>query len=236
MTKELDLSVGGTDPELAERLSAELTIFNNAATGADDEAGLSVRVVDASGDIVAGLSGWSWGGCGGISLVWVHADHRHEGWGGRMLAAAEAEAIGRGCTRMVVSSFTYQAPEFYRRHGYRETGRTEGLPAGSSDVHFVKYLDESAGSERISLAVILDFTAGDETAGQLYEDAVLPLLNDHDGRLEQRLRSTDGTSEVHLISFGSRAGYESYLADPRRLAHREKVVPFPTRVLEVHPV
>jgi GNAT superfamily N-acetyltransferase len=236
MTMDVDLRVGGSDTELTERLSAELTIFNNAAIGADDEAGMSVRVTDGSGDIVAGLSGWSWGGCGGINLMWVHADHRSEGWGGRMLAAAEAEAVRRGCTRMIVSSFTYQAPEFYRRHGYVETGRTDGLPAGSSDVHFLKYLDGSATSERIRLAVILDFTVGDETAGHLYEDSVLPLLSDHHGRLEQRLRSADATSEVHLISFSSRAGYESYLADPRRLAYRDKLAPFPTRVLEVHPV
>lgn len=42
---------------------------------------------------------------------------------------------------MVLSSFTFQAPDFYRRHGYVETGRTEGLPvAGAADVHFRKTL------------------------------------------------------------------------------------------------
>jgi hypothetical protein len=42
---------------------------------------------------------------------------------------------------MVLSSFTFQAPDFYRRHGYVETGRTEGLPvAGMADVHFRKSL------------------------------------------------------------------------------------------------
>jgi GNAT superfamily N-acetyltransferase len=132
------LTVGADDRELAARLDAELTAYNIRATGADDQKGLSVRVADTAGELVAGLSGWTWGGCGGIELMWVRADRREEGWGGRLLAAAEGEARRRGCTRMIVSVTTFQAPAFYARHGYVETGRTEGLPGGHADVHFLK--------------------------------------------------------------------------------------------------
>ena len=45
---------------------------------------------------------------------------------------------------MVVSSLTFQAPAFYERHGYVETGRTHGLPGGHADVHFLKVLDPEA--------------------------------------------------------------------------------------------
>jgi len=138
------LQVGAEDEELSSRLTKELTAFNIAATGADDQRDLSVRVTDDKGELVAGLSGWSWGGCGGINLVWVRADARHQGWGSRLLEAAEAEARARGCSRMVVSSITFQAPGFYERHGYVDTGRTEGLPGGHADVHFLKVIDEQA--------------------------------------------------------------------------------------------
>ena len=138
------MRVGGEDAELTARLTAELTKFNNAATGADDERELSVRAVDASGELVAGLTGWTWGGCGGINLLWVRADQRRQGWGSRLLEAAETEVRARGCTRLVVSSMTFQAPAFYERHGYVETGRMEGLPGGHSDVHFLKVFDEAA--------------------------------------------------------------------------------------------
>jgi hypothetical protein len=50
-----------------------------------------------------------------------------------------------------------------------------------------------------------------------------------------RLRSTDSTAEVHTIRFQSRAGYESFLIDPERLALRDELgaaVPT-TRVIEV---
>jgi hypothetical protein len=58
-------------------------------------------------------------------------------------------------------------------------------------------------------------------AGQRYEDAVLSLLDRHDGTLERRVRGTDGASEVHVIRFGSRDGYTSFMSDPERLALRD---------------
>jgi predicted N-acetyltransferase YhbS len=58
-----------------------------------------------------------------------------------MLRAAEDEAVARGCTQMVLSSFTFQAPDFYKRHGYVEFARTHGIPTpGGADVHMVKAL------------------------------------------------------------------------------------------------
>jgi GNAT superfamily N-acetyltransferase len=101
----------------------------------------SVRIDDDAGDLVAGLSGWVWGTCAGISLVWVREDGRAGGTGSRLIEAAERVAREHGCSRIVVSSFTFQAPGFYERQGFTETGRTEGIPfEGSADVHLVKQL------------------------------------------------------------------------------------------------
>ena len=42
---------------------------------------------------------------------------------------------------MFVTSFTFQAPQFYERHGYREIFRWHGVPAeDTDDVHFRKEL------------------------------------------------------------------------------------------------
>ncbi len=57
-------------------------------------------------------------------------------------------------------------------------------------------------------------------AFERYEAAVLPLLEDHDGRLLRRLRSTDDRVEVHLVEFASEAALARYRGDPRRLAAR----------------
>ncbi|NJP35614.1 GNAT family N-acetyltransferase [Micromonospora thermarum] len=231
------LQVLGADKELEERLSAELTAFNNRATGAADEADLSVRVTDADGGLVAGLTGWSWGDCAGINMVWVRADRRSEGWGGRLLRAAEEEARRRGCTQMSVSSFSFQAPEFYRRHGYLDTGRREGIPGGHVDHHFWKSLVTDPAAA-VRLVALVELAPGAVEAGRAYEDRVLGLLGRHGGRVERRLRTGDGRTEVHVIRFDTRAGYESALADPERLALRADLgdAAPTTRVLEVEEV
>src|SRR5262245_61162022 len=51
-----------------------------------------------------------------------------------------------------------------------------------------------------------------------YEDAVLPMLPEFNGRLERRLQSPEGTVEVHIVSFASDADVQKYRSDPRRSA------------------
>ncbi|MET7621869.1 GNAT family N-acetyltransferase [Streptomyces sp. NPDC005408] len=136
------LSVGHRDSVLNERLSKGLDEVNFPATGttAADQGGLSVKVVDDADELIGGLSAWTWGGLLGIEMLWVREESRGDGWGSELLLAAEKEARRRGCDRACVSSFTFQAPAFYRRHGYVETGRTLGIPGGAEDVHMYKKL------------------------------------------------------------------------------------------------
>jgi uncharacterized protein (DUF1330 family) len=53
---------------------------------------------------------------------------------------------------------------------------------------------------------------------QTYESTVLPLLPDHGGVAQRRLRSGDSTVEIHVVSFPSEEALAAYLADPRRQA------------------
>ncbi|MFF1446826.1 GNAT family N-acetyltransferase [Streptomyces sp. NPDC058274] len=138
------LQVGAQDDDLEKRLDDELTAFNATATGAGTPAPLSVRVTDSAGELVGGLTAWVWGSCCAVDMLWVREDQRHAGWGSRLLRAAEEESVRRGCTEVIVSSFTFQAPDFYRGHGYRETGRTDGIPGGHQDVHLHKTLGPAA--------------------------------------------------------------------------------------------
>lgn len=49
-----------------------------------------------------------------------------------------------------------------------------------------------------------------------YERVVMPLLAEHGGRLERRLRTLDDRVEAHLVSFPSDEDFAAYRADPRR--------------------
>jgi hypothetical protein len=54
-----------------------------------------------------------------------------------------------------------------------------------------------------------------------YEDGALPLLAEHGGVLERRLRSDDGRTEIHVVTFPSAASLTRYRSDPRRDALRD---------------
>jgi GNAT superfamily N-acetyltransferase len=79
-------------------------------------------------------------------VLWVREDLRGKGLARRLLDAAEIEAHERGCTQMVTSSHSFQAPEMYRARGYVEYGRIDDYPRGFAHIHFVKDLlgDSSA--------------------------------------------------------------------------------------------
>jgi len=140
VSRDVRLITGEGDPELERRLSAGLSAYNIPAAGAGLQREFTVKAEDSDG-LVAGLSGWTWGTSAGIAMVWVREDARRTGWGARLLQVAESIAQERGCERINVSSFTFQAPAFYAEHGYEETGRTDALPLpGQADVHFVKLL------------------------------------------------------------------------------------------------
>ena len=135
------LLIGDGDDDLDARLDAGLDAYNLQTLGMDDRRKITVRADDPAGELIGGLRGWTWGTCAGISMLWVREDARRDGWGRRLVAAAEQVARERGCVQVVVSSFTFQAPDFYERCGYVETGRTEGIPRdGVADVHLRKRL------------------------------------------------------------------------------------------------
>ncbi|MDQ1020340.1 GNAT family N-acetyltransferase [Streptomyces afghaniensis] len=134
------LRVGGQDDALEKRLDEKLTAFNTAAAGGATTEPLSVRVTDEAGDLIGGLTAWTWGSLPCVDMLWVRADQRHAGWGGRLMRAAEEEAVRRGCTDMTVSTYSFQAPGFYPRLGFRERARIEGVPGGHEDVCFHKRL------------------------------------------------------------------------------------------------
>ncbi|MFE7775422.1 GNAT family N-acetyltransferase [Streptomyces sp. NPDC057445] len=135
----MTVHVGEEDDALEERLGNELDDFNARASGAEVRE-FSARVTGDDGELIGGLTGSTWGECGFVDMLWVDAGHRHEGWGGKLLHAAEEEARARGCTRMFLSSYTFQAPPFYERLGYVETHRVEGMPGGHADVYLRKEL------------------------------------------------------------------------------------------------
>src|SRR5262249_43520889 len=98
-------------------LEAAVIEFNMTTTGYRDGRSLSCFLRDASGQLFAGIDGFTWGGYARVESLWVDEPRRGDGLGSRLLLAAEAEAARRGCRSMTLDTHEFQAPDFYARLG-----------------------------------------------------------------------------------------------------------------------
>lgn len=77
-----------------------------------------------------------------IDFLWVDPAQRGSGIASRLVGKAERYARELECRLMTVDTFSFQAPDFYRKQGFREFGRIEDHPAGHSQHYFEKRLTE----------------------------------------------------------------------------------------------
>lgn len=127
-----------------EFLSDALSAFNVRAVGVDDHQPLAIFLRDAAAAVVGGITGATYWGWFEVGLLWVREDLRGQGFGHRLLEAAEAEAIRRGCRYAVLDTFSFQAPAFYEARGYTVFGTLPDFPRGHSLFYMVKYLDDAS--------------------------------------------------------------------------------------------
>jgi GNAT superfamily N-acetyltransferase len=123
-----------------DALKDAVDAFNSEATGFRDGRWLTAFVRDDAGAMIAGVSGFTWGGYAKIEYLWIAAPYRRAGLGRRLLAAAEDEARARGCSLLVLDTHDFQAPGFYDKLGYERCGRVDGTPRGSGQTWFRKTL------------------------------------------------------------------------------------------------
>jgi GNAT superfamily N-acetyltransferase len=124
-------------------LENQIDEFNVEATNNRDFAPLAIFVRNESSIIIAGISGYTWGGCCEIKFLWVHPQYRQSGLGGSLLQAAEAEARQRACHLIVLDTYSFQAPQFYPKFGYTVIGTYEDCPSGHRKYYLEKRLERT---------------------------------------------------------------------------------------------
>jgi GNAT superfamily N-acetyltransferase len=107
-----------------EFLEDRLYDFYIATTGVGDGGSLGVFLRDEAHRIVAGAAGYSWGETCELRQVWVADALRRHGLGRRPMAEVEAEAGRRGCRQIVLTTHSFQAPDFYRQIGFEVVPRS----------------------------------------------------------------------------------------------------------------
>jgi GNAT superfamily N-acetyltransferase len=131
MTAALELRSERVHGPTRRVLLRELRAFNAAKAGKDNFKPLTITVRD-KGRVVGGVSAETWFGWMFVNLLWLDEKHRRGGTGRALMAKVEAEARARGVTNVYLDTFSFQAPGFYKKLGYREFGRLDEYPAGHS--------------------------------------------------------------------------------------------------------
>jgi GNAT superfamily N-acetyltransferase len=113
--------------------------FNSRVTGIGDGEWLAFFVRERD-RIVAGICGNTWGGTCELRQFWVEESQRHCGLGTKLFRAAEDEARRRGCTQIVLMTFSFQAPAFYERNGFEVVATVDQHPHGHRNLLMRKHL------------------------------------------------------------------------------------------------
>lgn len=96
-----------------------------------------------SGAIIAGLNGsikWNWME---VDILWVSEEYRGQGLGSKLLKHAEELALSKNCTLIKLHTFSFQAPLFYEKMGYRQFAFIPNAPIGYNQYYFVKELTDN---------------------------------------------------------------------------------------------
>ncbi|WP_308638416.1 GNAT family N-acetyltransferase [Paenibacillus silvisoli] len=99
---------------------------------------INLAVKDEEGRVVGGMLAvlcWNWIE---VDILWVHESLRGMGFGSRLLQRIEVIAKEKACTFVKLNTFSFQAPEFYRKNGYAEIAVIDGAPLGSRHYFFKK--------------------------------------------------------------------------------------------------
>ena len=129
---------------MRQHVRDHLDTFNVAVTGLSEYHSVSVFLRDEHDEVLGGCIGAIWGGWLSVGFLWVSESLRRRGYGRQLLAAAERYAIERGCTRAWLTTFSFQAPEFYPRLGYETFAVLEDHPLGHHHHFLQKRLGEDA--------------------------------------------------------------------------------------------
>ena len=133
------MNISPTENEI-KYIREALYQFNNERVGEDSHTPLNIVEYDTCGNVIGGILGGTYWGWMYVDILWVHENHRHKGIGSRLLQKAEKEAVQRGCHHVHVDTMSWQAPAFYKKHGYEVIGILPDIPNGHQKYLLMKAL------------------------------------------------------------------------------------------------
>jgi GNAT superfamily N-acetyltransferase len=127
-------------------VDAGLDAFNHEAAPLHEVRRLSCFARAADGTVVGGAVGRTWGEACELQQIWVDAAQRKHGLGSEILQRFETLARRRGCRTFYLETFSFQAPAFYAKHGYRVAAEIRAYPHGIAKFVMMREVKEPDGT------------------------------------------------------------------------------------------
>jgi len=124
----------------AQEIGNLIRAYNRSKREEAESEPLNLYVEDEKGNLMAGLGAETFGDWWGIEYLFVKEESRGQGIGSKLLQEVESEAKKRNCQFAFVNTYQFQAPDFYKRHGYKEVFTLQDYPYTGQRFYYQKDL------------------------------------------------------------------------------------------------
>ena len=132
------------DGVISAQLREKIIAFNQLHFEVKERFPIAVCAHNDQSELIAGMSGNTFGNWLMIDWLWVDSALRGQKIGSRLLEEIEQQAVLRGCKNVMVDTLEFQAPSFYLNHGYQEAFTMSEYPKCGKRYYFFKSLDEES--------------------------------------------------------------------------------------------
>ena len=123
-----------------QELGNLIRAYNQSKREPSKSESLNIYVEDQQGNLIAGMVAETFGNWLEIEYLYVQEDFRGQGIGSNILNRAEKEARERKCKYSFVNTYQFQAPDFYKKHGYEEVFALKEYPYTGERYYYTKAL------------------------------------------------------------------------------------------------
>ena len=136
----MKLKLENIESKRTQELANLVRAYNRSNREPSKSEPLNIYLEDEQGNLVAGMVAETFGNWLEIEYLYVSDDLRGQGIGSKILGMAENESRNRGCKYSFVDTFNFQAPKFYKKHGYKEVFALKKYPYTGERYYYTKEL------------------------------------------------------------------------------------------------
>lgn len=136
--------VDHTPTEADNAIVKEGIIASNAHIVGERDKAFSIFLKDDLGKVFGGIQAFLDSESVYIDVLWVTENLQKQGYGTKLLDAAEQEAVKNGCVFSLVDTWDFQAEEFYLKKGYSRIGEIKNYWHGHSKIFLRKNLNRDS--------------------------------------------------------------------------------------------